>query len=118
MDSKLRHHYEVIQEVIILSVLWSIISLGKPYSTTVSNVVKFSCSYFTNSILLCSQGLPCHLYFDLEFDKKVNVGKDGDEMVDLLISTTLEALNEKYLICGDQEWIVELDSSTDGMHFS
>ncbi|KAI9075397.1 hypothetical protein K1719_042647 [Acacia pycnantha] len=34
-------------------------------------------------------------------------------MVDLLISVILEALNEKYFICGDPEWIVELDSSTD-----
>ncbi|XP_028799436.1 DNA-directed primase/polymerase protein isoform X3 [Neltuma alba] len=72
MDSKLRHHYEVIQE-----------------------------------------GLPCHLYFDLEFNKRVNPGKDGDEMVDLLITVILEALNEKYFICGDPEWIVEMDSSTD-----
>ncbi|KAF7802077.1 DNA-directed primase/polymerase protein isoform X1 [Senna tora] len=59
------------------------------------------------------EGLPCHLYFDLEFNKRANIGKDGDEMMDLLISVILEALNEKYLICGDQEWIVELDSSTD-----
>ncbi|KAI9084175.1 hypothetical protein K1719_033846 [Acacia pycnantha] len=74
MDSKLRHHYEVIKE-----------------------------------------GLPCHLYFDLEFNKRVNPGKDEDEMVDLLISVILEALNEKYFICGDPEWTVELDSSTDDM---
>ncbi|MED6122374.1 hypothetical protein PIB30_039121 [Stylosanthes scabra] len=71
MDSKFRHHYEVIQE-----------------------------------------GLPCHLYFDLEFDKRVNIGKDGDEMVDLLISVVLEAFQEKYSIHGDLDWIVELDSST------
>ncbi|KAJ8752941.1 hypothetical protein K2173_008676 [Erythroxylum novogranatense] len=72
MDSKYRHHYEVIQE-----------------------------------------GLPCHLYFDLEFSKKENVGKDGDEMVDLLISVVLEALHEKYSIIGNQDWVVELDSSTE-----
>ncbi|XP_054811765.1 uncharacterized protein LOC129312981 isoform X1 [Prosopis cineraria] len=72
MDSKLRHHYEVIQE-----------------------------------------GLPCHIYFDLEFNKRVNPGKNGDDMVDLLILVVLEALNEKYFISGDPEWIVELDSSTD-----
>ncbi|KAJ7974130.1 DNA-directed primase/polymerase protein [Quillaja saponaria] len=72
MDSKFRHHYEVIQE-----------------------------------------GLPCHLYFDLEFSKRVNTGKDGDEMVDLLISVVLEALNEKYSIHGNQDWIVELDSSNE-----
>ncbi|KAK7315144.1 hypothetical protein VNO77_33676 [Canavalia gladiata] len=72
MDSKFRHHYEVIQE-----------------------------------------GLPCHLYFDLEFDKRVNIGKNGDEMVDLLISVVLDALQEKYAIHGDYDWVVELDSSTE-----
>jgi len=65
----------------------------------------------------CSQGLPCHLYFDLEFNRKVNLGKNGDEMVDLLISVVLEALHEKYEIHGDYDWIVELDSSTEGMDF-
>ncbi|XP_012090174.1 DNA-directed primase/polymerase protein isoform X2 [Jatropha curcas] len=71
MDSKFRHHYEVIQE-----------------------------------------GVPCHLYFDLEFDKRENAEKNGDEMVDLLISVILEAFLEKYSIQGNHEWIVELDSST------
>ncbi|KAA3459886.1 DNA-directed primase/polymerase protein-like [Gossypium australe] len=72
MESKLRHHYEVIQE-----------------------------------------GFPCHLYFDLEFNKSDNLGRDGDEMVDLLISVILEALLEKYSINGNQDWVVELDSSTE-----
>ncbi|KAM4076279.1 hypothetical protein ACJW30_12G050900 [Castanea mollissima] len=72
MDSKFRHHYEVIQE-----------------------------------------GLPCHLYFDLEFSKRVNAENNGDEMVDLLISVIFEALLDKYSIQGNLEWIVELDSSTE-----
>ncbi|OMO86979.1 DNA primase, UL52/UL70 type, Herpesviridae [Corchorus capsularis] len=59
------------------------------------------------------EGLPCHLYFDLEFNKRDNVGRDGDEMVDLLISVILEALLEKYSINGNQDWVVELDSSTE-----
>ncbi|CAN1267587.1 DNA-directed primase/polymerase protein [Linum perenne] len=71
MDSKFRHHYEVIQE-----------------------------------------GLPCHLYFDLEFSTKDNVGKNGDEMVDLLISVVFDALNDNYSIEGSEDWVVELDSST------
>ncbi|XP_061360436.1 uncharacterized protein LOC133304419 [Gastrolobium bilobum] len=75
MDSKFRHHYEVIQE-----------------------------------------GLPCHLYFDLEFDKRVNTGKNGDEMVDLLISVVLKAVHEKYAIQGDLDWIIELDSSTEALN--
>ncbi|CAN1755317.1 DNA-directed primase/polymerase protein [Linum perenne] len=71
MDSKFRHHYEVIQE-----------------------------------------GLPCHLYFDLEFSTKDNVGKNGDEMIDLLISVVFDALNDNYSIEGSEDWVVELDSST------
>lgn len=54
------------------------------------------------------------MYFDLEFNQKVNEGKDVDEMVDILISVILEALHEKYAIEGQEEWIVELDSSTKG----
>lgn len=38
-------------------------------------------------------------------------------MVDLLISVTLEALFDKYSIKGDEDWIVELDSSTEGLVF-
>ncbi|KAG9455314.1 hypothetical protein H6P81_008218 [Aristolochia fimbriata] len=72
MDSKFRHHYEVIQE-----------------------------------------GQPCHMYFDLEFDRRINTGKDGDEMVDILISVIFTALHEKYSIEAESKWIVELDSSTD-----
>ncbi|XP_042481034.1 DNA-directed primase/polymerase protein [Macadamia integrifolia] len=76
MDSKFRHHYEVILE-----------------------------------------GMPCHLYFDLEFNRNSNARKNGDNMVDLLISVILDALFEKYSIRGDREWMVELDSST-GEKFS
>ncbi|KAG0473224.1 hypothetical protein HPP92_015081 [Vanilla planifolia] len=72
MDSKLRHHYEVIQE-----------------------------------------GLPCHLYFDLEFNKELNADRNVDEMVDTLICVTLDSLSEKYSIDGNHEAVVELDSSTD-----
>ncbi|XP_020689294.1 DNA-directed primase/polymerase protein isoform X2 [Dendrobium catenatum] len=72
MDSKLRHHYEVIQE-----------------------------------------GHPCHLYFDLEFDKRLNIGRNVDEMVDILISVTLTAIYEKYSIQANHELVVELDSSTE-----
>lgn len=63
----------------------------------------------------CFQGLPCHLYFDLEFSRRENAERDGDEMVDLLISVILEALHDKYSIKGNHEWILELDSSTEGM---
>ncbi|KAG2280748.1 hypothetical protein Bca52824_051968 [Brassica carinata] len=58
------------------------------------------------------EGLPCHMYFDLEFNQKVNEGKDVDQMVDILISVILEALHEKYAVERQEEWMVELDSST------
>ncbi|KAF8044081.1 hypothetical protein BT93_A2147 [Corymbia citriodora subsp. variegata] len=59
------------------------------------------------------EGLPCHLYFDLEFNKKENADKNGEEMVDLLILVVLEVLLDKYSIQGSEEWLVELDSSTE-----
>ena len=62
--------------------------------------------------------MPCHLYFDLEFNTKENILKNGDEMVDLLILIIFELLLEKYSIEGDTSWIVELDSSTKGTVFS
>ncbi|CAM8908337.1 unnamed protein product [Rhodiola kirilowii] len=58
------------------------------------------------------EGLPCHLYFDLEFNNKENHDKNGDEMVDILIKEVLDALRDKYSIHGCDDWIVELDSST------
>uniref|UniRef100_A0A162AFI4 DNA-directed primase/polymerase protein n=1 Tax=Daucus carota subsp. sativus TaxID=79200 RepID=A0A162AFI4_DAUCS len=58
------------------------------------------------------EGLPCHLYFDLEFNKQENANKNGEEMVDLLLSAVFDAFNTKYSIEGDNDWVVELDSST------
>ncbi|KAK7380402.1 hypothetical protein VNO78_32912 [Psophocarpus tetragonolobus] len=68
---------------------------------------------FRHHYEVIQEGLPCHLYFDLEFNTKVNIEKNGEEMVDLLISVILEALYEKYAIQGDHDWVVELDSSTE-----
>ncbi|XP_052205564.1 uncharacterized protein LOC127810238 isoform X2 [Diospyros lotus] len=68
---------------------------------------------FRHHYEVIQEGLPCHLYFDLEFNKRDNIEKNGDEMVDLLISVVFDALFEKYSIEGDHGWIVELDSSTE-----
>ncbi|VVA11184.1 PREDICTED: DNA-directed primase/polymerase [Prunus dulcis] len=68
---------------------------------------------FRHHYEVIQEGLPCHLYFDLEFNKRDNAGRNGDEMVDVLISVIFEALLEKYSIQGNQEWILELDSSTE-----
>ncbi|KAF3796650.1 DNA-directed primase/polymerase protein [Nymphaea thermarum] len=71
MDSKFRHHYEVIQG-----------------------------------------GLPCHLYFDLEFNTQVNREHNGVHMVDLLTSFIFEVIHDTYGIYCKHDWVVELDSST------
>ncbi|ESW24143.1 hypothetical protein PHAVU_004G106200 [Phaseolus vulgaris] len=73
---------------------------------------------FRHHYEVIQEGLPCHLYFDLEFNKKVNKEKNGEEMVDLLISMVLEALLEKYAIQGDHDWVLELDSSTEVFAFA
>ncbi|KAL7146256.1 hypothetical protein ABFS83_06G028200 [Erythranthe nasuta] len=68
---------------------------------------------FRHHYEVIQEGLPCHLYFDLEFNKRENAGKNGDEMVDLLINVIFDALLEKYSIRGTEDFIVELDSSTE-----
>lgn len=60
------------------------------------------------------QGSPCHIYFDLEFNAKLNQKRDADEMVDTLVAVTFSALQDKYSIEGQEEWIIELDSSNEG----
>ncbi|KAM7528979.1 hypothetical protein LguiB_032389 [Lonicera macranthoides] len=59
------------------------------------------CSSFTN--------FPCL--------RELNAEKNGEEMFDLLLSVTVDALYEKYFQ-GNQDWMVELDSSTKDMHVS
>jgi hypothetical protein len=39
--------------------------------------------------------------------------RDADEMVDILVAATFSALHDKYSIEGQEEWIIELDSSTE-----
>ncbi|XP_051142454.1 uncharacterized protein LOC127259282 isoform X2 [Andrographis paniculata] len=68
---------------------------------------------FRHHYEVIQEGFPCHLYFDLEFEKRENVGRDGDEMVDLLITVVFDALLEKYSIQGTEDFVVELDSSTE-----
>ncbi|KAK3008262.1 hypothetical protein RJ639_014948 [Escallonia herrerae] len=70
---------------------------------------------FRHHYEVIQEGAPCHLYFDLEFNKQENAEKNGDEMVDLLLVVVFDALLEKYSIQGNHDWIVELDSSTKGM---
>ncbi|KAK1272890.1 hypothetical protein QJS04_geneDACA013180 [Acorus gramineus] len=68
---------------------------------------------FRHHYEVIQEGFPCHMYFDLEFNKRANAEKNGSEMVDVLISVIFDALFDKFCIQGNKEWIIELDSSTD-----
>ncbi|KAH7403973.1 hypothetical protein KP509_15G003100 [Ceratopteris richardii] len=59
------------------------------------------------------EGSPCHLYFDLEFDRQANPGLDGNVLIDLLLVQISKALNEVYSLDYDESWTVELDSTTE-----
>ncbi|KAK3037238.1 hypothetical protein RJ639_030131 [Escallonia herrerae] len=84
-------------------------------SSRMQNVYTASTSNCLEPMEFLFIGAPCHLYFDLEFNKQENAEKNGDEMVDLLLVVVFDALLEKYSIQGNHDWIVELDSSTKGM---
>ncbi|KAK4726573.1 hypothetical protein R3W88_031490 [Solanum pinnatisectum] len=68
---------------------------------------------FRHHYEVIQEGLPCHLYFDLEFNKRENADKNEDEMVDLLIQVIFDAVKEKYSLEGNNDWVVELDSSNE-----
>lgn len=70
-------------------------------------------SRFRHHYEVIQEGLPCHLYFDLEFNKRENADRNGDEMVDLLLIVIFDALLEKYSIQGSEDFVIELDSSTE-----
>ncbi|KAK9787246.1 hypothetical protein WJX73_007781 [Symbiochloris irregularis] len=58
------------------------------------------------------EGAPCHLYFDLEYQKEHNQGTDGQALVDHLLEMTSTQLQEQFGLALDRERLVELDSST------
>ncbi|KAF5838046.1 hypothetical protein DUNSADRAFT_3480 [Dunaliella salina] len=58
------------------------------------------------------QGMPCHLYFDLEFDPRVNPDVDGDGLVDLLVLECVALMKELFNInLKPEQKVWELDSS-------
>ncbi|XP_023219254.1 DNA-directed primase/polymerase protein-like [Centruroides sculpturatus] len=54
---------------------------------------------------------PCKLYFDLEFNKTINPGKDGSEMVNIFIEYVCKSLKEKYNVYCDKSNVLQLDAS-------
>ncbi|MEW5300383.1 MAG: hypothetical protein WDW36_003318 [Sanguina aurantia] len=64
------------------------------------------------------QERPCHLYFDLEFQRACNPRIDGDALVALLVELIGEVLQEVFGIrLKPSKWVTELDSTT-GKKFS
>ncbi|EFN56160.1 hypothetical protein CHLNCDRAFT_51806 [Chlorella variabilis] len=59
------------------------------------------------------QGAPCHLYFDLEFQREHNPGLDGGAAVDALLELVREQLRGSFQLDMQDSWVLELDSSTD-----
>ena len=60
------------------------------------------------------EGLPCHLYFDLEFDAAVNRNVDGAECTRCLLSLVADALQNQFQASFRDTDVVQLDSTTDG----
>ncbi|XP_033761453.1 DNA-directed primase/polymerase protein-like [Pecten maximus] len=55
----------------------------------------------------------CKLYFDLEFLKEHNPGRDGDGMVDIFIKYVCYWLKQKFGISCDRKAVLDLDASTE-----
>ncbi|OAE35311.1 hypothetical protein AXG93_392s1600 [Marchantia polymorpha subsp. ruderalis] len=63
---------------------------------------------------IIQEGKPCHMYFDLEFNRKANIEADGEAMVDILLSVVQKAFLDIYALEYDPSWTIELDSTTEG----
>ncbi|XP_052266750.1 DNA-directed primase/polymerase protein-like isoform X1 [Dreissena polymorpha] len=59
------------------------------------------------------EGAVCKLYFDLEYDRVVNMGADGDTMVDTFIQVVCCALKTIFNISCTRDDVLDLDSSTE-----
>lgn len=58
------------------------------------------------------EGMPCKLYYDLEFSKALNPTRDGAKMTSLLIALTRSYLEDNWeLSCSKSSFLI-LDSST------
>ncbi|KAL4429588.1 hypothetical protein ABPG77_008637 [Micractinium sp. CCAP 211/92] len=58
------------------------------------------------------EGRPSHLYFDLEFDPRLNPQADGDGLVDRLLEFVDQQIRRHFSLALDPRCVYELDSST------
>ncbi|XP_035275160.1 DNA-directed primase/polymerase protein [Anguilla anguilla] len=72
---------------------------------------------YRHSLMHCYEVIPegavCKLYFDLEFHKPSNRGRDGRQMVLSLIQFVCGKLEEVYGVKCSAEYVLNLDSSTE-----
>uniref|UniRef100_A0A4W3J6N1 DNA-directed primase/polymerase protein n=1 Tax=Callorhinchus milii TaxID=7868 RepID=A0A4W3J6N1_CALMI len=91
------------------------------YLVTTHSELWFYYQMHRQSLMHCYEVIPegsvCHLYFDLEFNKQMNPGRDGKQMVTKLIQYVCQKLEERYKIKCSVKDVLNLDSST-GEKFS
>ncbi|XP_053393469.1 DNA-directed primase/polymerase protein-like isoform X2 [Mercenaria mercenaria] len=59
------------------------------------------------------EGAVCKLYFDLEYDKTVNPGCDGNHMVDIFIQYVCKALQATFRVTCTRKDVLDLQASTE-----
>jgi hypothetical protein len=59
------------------------------------------------------EGLPCHLYFDLEFKRAFNPGVDDERIMTVFVKYLIKALDNAYGITITNSDIIHLESSTE-----
>lgn len=79
--------------------LWNVLQMKKPSDRCMYEVI--------------AEDAPCKLYFDLEFERKYNPGRDGVAMVDEMIRVVCEEWEELFGDPCGRDNVLWLDSSTD-----
>lgn len=59
---------------------------------------------------IIQKSCPCHLYFDLEFQKAINTNVNGQSMVDHLLTLVAQQLQAAFGIDFHPAWVMELES--------
>ena len=55
---------------------------------------------------------PCHLYFDLEFQRACNSGVNGEALTAALVKHVIQSVHDDFAITCDPTHFIQLDSST------
>lgn len=61
---------------------------------------------------MIQEGMPCHLYFDIEFEKELNPGVDGNNLLEIFKDYVQFRLQNIFCVQICRNSIIDLDSST------